>query len=222
MGNQWFKFYGGEYLNDPKMKSLTDSERSCWVTLMCYASTSSIEGEVLYLNERQLMMDAGVDPQGEQWNKTVGVLKKFEQLGMAEVGSIGQIVITHWNDRQEGKNLTGYERIKRHRERSKAKGEIQKLQTTAFDEFWGAYPRKVGKQKAFEKWCIINPDDELKAKILAAVKEHSKSAQWQKDDGIFIPHPATWLYQRRWEDELKITKQQTGNGKFNKVKTTRT
>ena len=30
----------------------------------------------------------------------------------------------------------------------------------------------------------------------------------EKDDGRFIPHPATWLNQRRWEDELEPT----GNG----------
>jgi hypothetical protein len=28
-----------------------------------------------------------------------------------------------------------------------------------------------------------------------------QSAQWQRDDGQFIPHPSTWLNGRRWEDE---------------------
>jgi hypothetical protein len=27
------------------------------------------------------------------------------------------------------------------------------------------------------------------------------SAEWTKDGGQFIPHPATWLNQKRWEDE---------------------
>jgi len=31
----------------------------------------------------------------------------------------------------------------------------------------------------------------------------SKSEQWTKDNGQYIPHAATWLNGRRWEDELK-------------------
>ena len=27
-------------------------------------------------------------------------------------------------------------------------------------------------------------------------------AQLQKDGGQFVPHPTTWLNQRRWEDEV--------------------
>src|SRR3990167_4072286 len=100
MANQWFKLYGSEYLSDPKMKSLTASERSCWLSLLCYASVSSVEGEVMHLTEKQLLLDAGVDPMGEEWDKTVGVLKRFEQLGMIKTGNANQIVIAHWGDRQ--------------------------------------------------------------------------------------------------------------------------
>jgi hypothetical protein len=32
---------------------------------------------------------------------------------------------------------------------------------------------------------------------------HVASEQWRRDDGRFIPHPATWLNQRRWEDEAE-------------------
>ena len=30
----------------------------------------------------------------------------------------------------------------------------------------------------------------------------SKSHDWTKDGGQFIPHAATWLNGKRWEDEL--------------------
>ena len=29
------------------------------------------------------------------------------------------------------------------------------------------------------------------------------SDQWTRDDGRFIPHPATWLNGRQWEDEVQ-------------------
>lgn len=38
-------------------------------------------------------------------------------------------------------------------------------------------------------------------KVLAAVEQQKRSEQWQKDGGQFIPHPATWLNQGRWDDE---------------------
>ena len=38
--------------------------------------------------------------------------------------------------------------------------------------------------------------------MVVAVEQHGASEQWRKDGGEFIPHPRTWLYQRRWDDEL--------------------
>ena len=76
----------------------------------------------------------------------------------------------------------------------------QKMAQETFNDFWQAYPRKVSKKKAFESWLKICPDGELLALIIAAVELHKKSEQWQ--DERYIPHPSTWLNQRRWEDEL--------------------
>jgi len=64
------------------------------------------------------------------------------------------------------------------------------------------YPRKVGKPNAYKVWKRLKPDTELKRKMVTMVLEHSKSKQWQ--DINFIPHPSTWLSQRRWEDKLPM------------------
>lgn len=76
------------------------------------------------------------------------------------------------------------------------------LQERRFDEFWALYPKKVGKGAARKTWAKIKPDAELHQKILAAVQEAIGSEQWKKEHGQFIPNPATWLNQSRWEDEL--------------------
>ena len=70
-----------------------------------------------------------------------------------------------------------------------------------FEEFWKAYPRKVGKGAAEKLWNRLKPDDALLAKMLQAIEEQKSSSQWQKDNMQFVPHPTTWLNQRRWEDE---------------------
>ena len=70
-----------------------------------------------------------------------------------------------------------------------------------FDEFWKIYPKKTGKKNAQKSYQRINPDENLHAEILRAVKNHN-SLRWQFTDKQFIPDPATWLNQERWTDEV--------------------
>lgn len=67
-----------------------------------------------------------------------------------------------------------------------------------FESFWKAYPRKVAKPAALKAWLQHKPDLQ---QVIYALKNQSQSPQWQKDGGQFIPHPATWLNQERWNDE---------------------
>ena len=73
-----------------------------------------------------------------------------------------------------------------------------------FAEFWSAYPRKDAKKSARKVFLrILNDADDpraLLAKILDAIALAKRSHQLQKDNGDFIPLPATWLNQERWED----------------------
>jgi hypothetical protein len=78
----------------------------------------------------------------------------------------------------------------------------QNLQNQRFDEFWKAYPKKVGKEAARKVWMKVKPDKALFIKMLEAVETAKKSKQWQKDNGQYIPNPSTWLNQGRWDDEL--------------------
>lgn len=77
----------------------------------------------------------------------------------------------------------------------------EKNTNTLFEVFWKSYPSKVGKdaaRKAFEK---RRPDDELLALMMAALDVQKCSERWTKDNGQYIPNPATWLNQGRWMDE---------------------
>lgn len=68
-----------------------------------------------------------------------------------------------------------------------------------FETFWKAYPKKVGKGAAEKAWLKAKVNGELKA-VLEAVGRQSRSEQWLKDGGQFIPNPATWIGQKRWLD----------------------
>ena len=69
-----------------------------------------------------------------------------------------------------------------------------------FQTFWAAYPRKVDKTKALKAFERLNVDDKLLAAMLAAISLQSKSREWHKEEGRFVPYPAKWLKDRRWED----------------------
>lgn len=71
----------------------------------------------------------------------------------------------------------------------------------AFEKFWTEYPKKVGKQAAYKAWSRLKPNKELTQAILTAVESQKGADTWQKENGRFIPNPATWLNQGRWEDE---------------------
>jgi len=71
-----------------------------------------------------------------------------------------------------------------------------------FERFWSVYPKKVGKGDARKSFMKIKPSDALLGKMVTAVIAASASFQWKKDNGQFIPNPATWLNQQRWEDDV--------------------
>jgi hypothetical protein len=73
-----------------------------------------------------------------------------------------------------------------------------------FEEFWSVYPKKVGKGAAKTAFMKIKPSQELTDKMVEAVRVASKSIQWQKEKGQFIPNPSTWLNQGRWEDNMEV------------------
>jgi hypothetical protein len=75
------------------------------------------------------------------------------------------------------------------------------VEETPFDIFWKAYPRKTGKGDARKKFAKALTKTSFE-NIMAALGKVKASAQWKKDDGQFVPYPATWLNQERWDDEV--------------------
>lgn len=67
-----------------------------------------------------------------------------------------------------------------------------------FDEFWHLYPRKVAKAKAEKAWRNLTKTDKKAA--LMSVTTWPFSAETR-----FIPHAATWINQKRWEDDETTT-----------------
>lgn len=71
-----------------------------------------------------------------------------------------------------------------------------------FNEFWAAYPRKVGKgqaRKAYAKALRIASHDD----IMFGLSQQRPSMEAKEPQ--FIPHASTWLNGERWDDEPEPT-----------------
>lgn len=72
-----------------------------------------------------------------------------------------------------------------------------------FEEFWNSYPKKVGKEAARKSWGKYKSNFTLDA-VLLALDWQIESDQWRRNDGQFIPNPATYLNQGRWQDQQPV------------------
>ena len=78
--------------------------------------------------------------------------------------------------------------------------DFKRLVPEGFEDFWELYPRKVGKGSALKAWIKVKADS-FAGRIFSALEWQVHQEQWTKDGGQFIPHPATWLNQARWDDK---------------------
>ena len=76
--------------------------------------------------------------------------------------------------------------------------------TEKFAIFWKQYPRKVAKADAFKAFVKIIKQqtdvDGFMATTLASVEWWKTQDSWTKDQGKYVPHPATWLNRGSWAD----------------------
>ena len=132
-----------------------------------------------------------------------GFISRYERAGK----KIIQIVkwAKHQNPhRREAPSTLPAETDEVVEEKQQAESGPQKAETeAAFETFWKLYPRKTAKDNARKAFATINPDAELMAEIMASLAKHATCQAWLKDDGQFIPHAATWLNGKRWNDEVK-------------------
>ena len=74
-----------------------------------------------------------------------------------------------------------------------------------FEAFWAAYPKRNGpnpKTKAREKYKQMRKDKVSHETLMDGVNKLAKSRE--NEDPTFTPQAATWINQRRWEDDCTL------------------
>lgn len=72
----------------------------------------------------------------------------------------------------------------------------------SFDNFWSKYPRKVAKKAAMQAFAKLPIDEQELA--VDTLDTHLEYWKLKETESEFIPHPATWLNQGRYFDELDL------------------
>lgn len=79
---------------------------------------------------------------------------------------------------------------------------VESTRNVMFDKFWAAYPKHVGREKALKAFAKINPTEQQFEEIMESLERQKKYYAWSRQNWKYIPHAATWLNQKRWEDEV--------------------
>ena len=86
---------------------------------------------------------------------------------------------------------------------SKAKDDKDEF---TFDRFYQLYPRKIKKKNAETAFKRLSHKDKISA--IQGIDRYNMHWSRNRVDKEFIPHPATWLNARQWEDDLVIEEKQ--------------
>ena len=144
-------------------------------------------------------------------------LEKEQQISIIKTAAISKINVINYEKYQGDRTTDVQQTYNRrttdslHKKNDKKEKNVKNTlliisrdERNLFEEFWGAYPRKVSRKKAEQTWKRLEPSEELTKKIVAHVESQKRTSQWTRDGGEYIPHPTTYLNQERWKDDPVI------------------
>lgn len=171
------------------MEPLSDAEKGRLFVMMLIYAESFTEPADFAGNERFIWPAA----------KQLIDLTYSESLRLSENGKKGGRPKSKEN--QTKPNESKENQQKPNESHKEKKSNVNKRNNNLFDRFWDVYPKKIAKQDAQRKFEKLNPDEGLLEVMIRAVEKQKQTEQWMKDGGQYIPYPATWIHQKRWEDE---------------------
>lgn len=92
-----------------------------------------------------------------------------------------------------------------------------------FTEFFEAFPNKLGREKAWEAWKKLNPDEQLARRLMLALEAWKKSDRWKNKQGDyqFAPRAEAFLTDTGYVDAppaMEPGKRQADEDEINAVR----
>lgn len=209
-----FQFYPGDWRKDTGVQSLDYQARGVWFEILCLMHESERRG-VLTLNGAAMPDSALARLLGIDEILLKQILTTLVNHGVTsrepETGALlCRRMVRDENLRKirqnAGKSGGNPVLLKQNPTTGvKQKSTPSSSSSVSSSEIYSAYPRKVGAKKALgiissilKKDPILGPDILAKTKAFAAAV-----AAWPPGNEQYIPHPATWFGQERFNDDPK-------------------
>jgi len=125
----------------------------------------------------------------EGYNPHIGIITELKKHGLFDIGSKASPSL-------EQGSLESYSNSNSNSISNSSSNSISKY-SKSFLEFYTVYPKKRGKKTAFSAYRRCGVKNDV---LIPAVMVQKRSTDWLAG---FIPNPATWLNQGRWEDEIE-------------------
>jgi hypothetical protein len=124
--------------------------------------------------------------------------------------------LRHFTRDEHGEHGVGHsaaqKRIENRNETKTSLSDSKLPDAWGFEKFYAAYPRKKNPSAARRAWRKVKPAE---VEVILAGLEALKSGEWKGKDQQYIPHPASWLNDRRWEDEIETRRNNGTIGRSN-------
>jgi hypothetical protein len=218
MAQHYIKFYPTDWLGDPKLQSCSLAEQGLWMIMLCVMHNAEPYGHLVE-NGDPMTLDRLAKLARITQNSCKKFVKNLENVGVFSRNSDEIIFsrrmvadfIKHSEDKENGKkggnpklkgvnpplnpgvNAIPDTRCQIPNSNKKETRATRAVSASRFDDFWKAWPNKVGKPSAEKSYAKVSNEHDA---IMAGVERYLSS---KPPDRPWL-NPATFLNQRRWED----------------------
>lgn len=230
MNLPWFRFYD-EVVDDPKVQKLPDRLFKSWVNFMCIANKNTSNrgalppiDDVAYrlhctTSKAESVLAELVKAGLFEWRDGVAYCHNWNNRQFQSDSSTARVHKFRQAHRNVSETLhetfrnAESETDQSRTEQSRTEepplppsgpatvSEADFSYSAEFESFWVDYPKKTGKGAAYKAWKKLRPSQSLQSAISSAIAKQKRSRQWLNENGRYIPNPATWLNERRWDDD---------------------
>jgi uncharacterized protein YdaU (DUF1376 family) len=202
-----FQFYPADYLADPNVDMMTLEQQGAYIRLICHAWRSTTVGRLL--NDRSTLA-ALARMSVDQWSSNeASILRAFR---IDDDGFITQKRLVKEWEKQQAKRNQAHEagvksgKVRRERPFNDRSTNRQRpvdvsFNTSSSSSIYNIYPKKVGKRAALKAITAAikrKPADYILSRT-ADFAEATRS--WPDSQKKYIPNPATWFGQDRFDDD---------------------
>ena len=171
-----------------------------------YEALSTIDDDVLRAKAYDILAEYALNNKLPDPDQLTGAVKMAfilirPVLDTGRNKAANRINKTKTNQKQTEKKKESKSKKEYESERKKECEKDSYLSADAdFERFWCVYPKQIGKEEARKEFAGVTEPVQT---LIDAIEQQKEASQWKIEAGRYIPNPATWLRNKRWEDQTQ-------------------